>query len=185
MCSSDLPDAEYRDALRRIQRAAEQMGRRVDDLLLLARAEAGERPPVQDVVELDGLVLECADLMRRRAETLGRALELDRVEPAQVTGHDGLLREGLLELLENALRHGGGERPVRISAYVAAGQACIAVASDGPAFAPPGDGADASRAGLGISILQWIADVHRGALRVDRRDGVNVVRLEWPTRGPA
>ena len=54
----------HAEALRRIRIAAGQMHRRVQELLLLARAEAGERASLTERVELDGLALECADLMR-------------------------------------------------------------------------------------------------------------------------
>jgi methyl-accepting chemotaxis protein len=44
----------YRAILGRIGRAADQMTHRVDDLFLLARAEAGDQPPLTDAIELDG-----------------------------------------------------------------------------------------------------------------------------------
>src|SRR4029077_4460471 len=56
----------YRAILTRIGKAADQMSQRVDDLFLLARAEAGDQPPLSDKVELDALALECTDLMRGR-----------------------------------------------------------------------------------------------------------------------
>ena len=43
------------------------MTHRVNDLFLLAHAEAGEAPPLTDRIELDGLLFECTDLMRGRA----------------------------------------------------------------------------------------------------------------------
>ncbi len=97
----------HAEALRRIRIAAGQIHRRVEELLFLARAEAGERAPLIERVELDGLALECADLMRGRAQALGCRLELTQVDPVVVTGSEPLLREALIELLENACRHGG------------------------------------------------------------------------------
>ena len=49
------------------------MRRRVEELLLLARASAGQRAPRTDIVELDGLALECADLMRAGPRRWGGA----------------------------------------------------------------------------------------------------------------
>jgi len=121
----------YRAALERIQRAADQMVRRVDDLFLLAQAEAGDRPPMQDAVELDGLALECTDLMRGRAQQTRHSLELERVEGAVARGNEPLLREALLELLENAVRYGEAARPIRVAAYAGHEHATLAVTSAG------------------------------------------------------
>lgn len=151
------------EALRRIRLAARQIKRRVEELLILARASAGERASLTDVVELDGLALECADLMRSRAHALGRRLELGRVDPVVVTASEPLLREAVVELLENACRHGDGIVPVRLSVFREAGHAVIEVAN--------GDRDDsawvAGRApgqGLGLQVVRWIAAEHGGRL---------------------
>ncbi len=173
----------YRAILERVRRAADQMSGRVDDLMLLAHAEAGERPPLADTIELDGLALECADLMRGRAQQARRSLELDRVLPGVARGNEPLLRDALLELIENAVKHGAPERPIQVSAYCAAGQAHLAVASAGPALPDavlrtrPRDGSG----GLGLSILAWIAQVHGGTLSHRATDHGNTFELVWPT----
>jgi two-component system sensor histidine kinase TctE len=132
----------------------------VEDLLLLARADAGERSPLVDTVELDGLALEVVDLMRARASALGRQLELGTMDPVTVRGNAVLLREAVLELLENACRHGGASAPVRLSVFQADGSAIVAVANDPGAAAgarSPGDG-------LGLQVVEWIASEHGGEL---------------------
>jgi signal transduction histidine kinase len=178
----------YRTILARIRRAADQMVHRVDDLFLLAQAEAGDRPPILDAVELDGLALECADLMRGRAQQTRHALELDRVDAAVARGNEPLLREALLELLENAVRYGGTEHPIRVSAYGEHDRACLVVTSAGPPLpddllqtAPLQEGAG----GLGLSIVAWIARVHGGELACSRTGETNGFRLTWPLLGPA
>lgn len=178
----------YRAALERIQRAADQMARRVDDLFLLAQAEAGDQPPMQDAVELDGLALECADLMRGRAQRSRHSLELARVDAAVACGNEPLLREGLLELLENAVRHGETARPIGVAAYAEDERAQLVVTSTGPPLPvdildrpPRQDGAG----GLGLSIVAWIARVHGGTLSCAHTNGTNEFRLAWPIAGPA
>jgi signal transduction histidine kinase len=122
---------EHNELLRRVARAADQMTHRVDDLFLLAQAEAGDRPPVRDQVDVDGLVLDCVDLMRGRAAALGRRLELGAMDPAEIRGNEPLVREAVLELLENACRHGNAERPIRVSTRNGGAMACIEVTSSG------------------------------------------------------
>lgn len=172
---------EYRDLLRRVALAAEQMTHRVDDLFLLAQAAAGDRPPLKDHIELDGLVLECVDLMRGRAGALGRRLELGIVEPAVVTGSEPLVREAVLELLENACRHGDAAAPIRIAALGNGTGARIEVASRGApipaAVLNDGQGERPDRPGLGLSIVRWIAGVHGGRLECRREADVNTLVL--------
>ena len=178
-------NAEERlDTLRRIQLAAQQMRHRVSDLFLLARAQAGDRPPLAEKVDLDGLVFEGADLFRARAQSLGRTLELGTMDAAEVRGDEMLLREAVMELLENACRHSAGDGAVRISVITKDGRAGVAVENPGPEI-PGGGEADPNRTareprGLGLALLRWIAGVHDGALRVERRDGRNLIALELP-----
>ncbi|HEY2824935.1 MAG TPA: histidine kinase dimerization/phospho-acceptor domain-containing protein [Gemmatimonadales bacterium] len=171
----------YRAILTRIGRAANQMSQRVDDLFLLAHAEAGDRPPLDDSVELDALALECTDLMRARAQKAQRSLALDRVSGDAAMGNATLLREVLLELLENAIRHGSDQEPIRVSAFAEDDRAHLIVANPGPALngAPS---ASAGGRGLGLSIVAWIAQVHEGTVAVTRTDGVNAFDVSWPQR---
>jgi signal transduction histidine kinase len=162
--------------MRRVRTAARQMRRRVDELLLLAEAQAGEQVPLDDEVELDGLALECADLMRGRAAQLSRSLTLGRVEPITVRGSERLLREALVELIENACRHGSAEPAIQVSVYGEGPVAWVEVASGGAptrsaeADPPPND----EGMHLGLTIVRWIAGQHGGRFRYEHMEGVNV-----------
>jgi len=181
---------EYEQALRRIGRAADQMTYRVQDLLLLAEARIGGPPSADDTIELDSLAVECAELMGLRARHEGRGLKLERVEPVEATGNAQLLQEALLELIENAVRHGSPDTTIGISAYRAGNMACLSVSSAGMPFAvtreTPNPGSDsvqkrgAGAGGLGLSIIGWIARVHDGEIVHQREHDLNVVSLRWP-----
>ena len=172
---------EYEQILRRVHGAAGQMTHRVQDLLLLARMEAGERPPLRDGVELDAIALDATDLFRARARTLGQHLQLDDVVPCEVRGDEALLREALLELLENACRHGAPGPPVAVSVRAADGHAFLEVRSTGEAISAerPRD-ATGHSGGLGLSIIRWIASVHGGDLVIRREGAENIVALRLP-----
>ena len=169
--------------MRRVHTAAQQMRRRVDELLLLAEAQAGEPVPLDDVVELDGLALECADLMRGRAAQLSRALTLGEVAAVTVSGSDRLLREALVELIENACRHGTAKPDIQVSVSMNGSHAWVAVASGGPPVpdavvdAPPGD----EGTHLGLAIVRWIAGQHGGAVQYTRAEGTNVFAFSVDT----
>lgn len=183
---------EQQQALERIRAAAAQMKRRVDELFLLAQAEAGERPALDEEVELDGLALECADLMRGRAQGLGQRLELRQVEAVSVRGNEALLKEAVLELIENACRYSSGEHPIDISAYIIGQSACLHVSSTSHST-PAAVAADTEsgagtpnngQRGLGLTIVRWIASEHGGMLTYDRKDGRNVYGLVLPALPP-
>ena len=91
------------------------MSRRVDELFLLARAEAGEALARPEAVELDAVAIEAADLMRGRAHALGRKISLGPMASVEVLGDGSLLREAAVELVENACRHGAASEPVDIA----------------------------------------------------------------------
>ncbi len=166
---------DYQSALRRISLAAELMSRRVGELLLLAEAEAGERPSLTERLELDGVALEAADLMRGRASALSRTLEFGTVEEVVVQGAAMLVREAVLELLENACRHGTAELPVQLAVFRTGSRGLIQVTNAGP----PIDAASHS-GGLGLSIVRWVAEMHGGEMEVARRGSVNAVTLNFP-----
>lgn len=195
--------------LMRVRTAAERMRRRVDELFLLAEARSGEVVRLEQRVELDELVLECTDLMRARAAVTGHTLAIADAEPLMVLGNAALLQEALLELIENACRHGVSSAPITVSCRAVSGrhEAELEVRSDGAVFADAvaggrptqaADGANAHAAandsvsdrGMGLSIVRWVALSHHGRLEVVRDashdstsalPGQNAVRLTLPT----
>ena len=178
LAAADSTAPRMRATLQRIGTAAEQMRRRVDELFLLAEAEAGVRIELDEDVELDGLVLECADLMRARAAALGRSLALGTIDPAIVRGNAPLLREALLELLENGCRHGGASAPVTTELTACDGTVILTVRS-------AADGAESGTAqsrGLGLPIVAWIARGHGARFSAQREEGMHVARLVLTAR---
>jgi signal transduction histidine kinase len=174
--TSATPD-RMRGTLGRIRTAAEQMRRRVDELFLLAEAQAGEKIRLEDDVELDGLVLDCTDLMRERASALGRSLAIGTAEAVVVRGSAPLLQEALVEMIENACRHGNAEAPITVSCAAAPGGAALEVTSGGEPFVMAPQPDSGAPDGLGLPIVEWIARAHGGALQVAREGSLNVVTM--------
>ena len=172
--------AAYRAALDRISLAARQMSRRVDELFLLARAQAGEKIPRAEKVELDAVGLEAADLMRGRAQELGHRLELGAMQGSEVMGDADLLREAAVELLENACRHGGRAGPITLAVRVDDAEAVLEVVSDGPPFRDQDQ-----NGGLGLAIVRWIASTHGGRFAIERIGERNRAGLYLPVNGGA
>ncbi|MDE3153718.1 MAG: HAMP domain-containing protein [Acidobacteriota bacterium] len=199
------PEEDYREALDTIGRQMRRMTRMVDQMLVLARADAGMYRPQPSDFYLDELMAECARtaavLARRGVTVLWQV-----ADEVAFRGDEELLRQMVLNLLDNAVRHCRDGGCVRLTLTVerrdggSGREAVIAVSDEGPGI-PPGDrervferfvrldpARDSSGVGLGLSIARWVADVHGGSLTIARTgpDGtLFVARVPAPDRAGA
>ncbi|MCP5100752.1 MAG: HAMP domain-containing protein [Chloroflexi bacterium] len=166
-----------------IQEEAERMTRLVRDLLLLARADAGEFPLAKIKVELDSIFLE----VYRQSKLLSKTVDvtITAVDHAFVMGDTDRLKQLLLNLVGNAVKYtpDGGQVTMRLQKEE--GWAHLQVTDTGIGI-PPEDlpyifdrfyRVDKARtrgqggSGLGLSIAKWIAEAHGGDLTVTSQVG--------------
>jgi signal transduction histidine kinase len=193
---------DYVDALHGIERETIRLGRIVEDLLTLARADAGQRPIERERVFLDDVALDAAEAARVIAERRGVRLEVLEFEEAAVVGDAALLRQLGLILLDNAIKFTPTGGLVRVAVRGAPGGGSTLVVTDtgvgiGPAELPRiferfyrgdpsrtrSDAASATEgAGLGLSIAKWIAEEHRAEILVSSRPGSGTeVKVVFPS----
>jgi signal transduction histidine kinase len=175
----DRPDVSPQDreeALADIEAESDRMAHLIDDLLLLARADAAldvSHRPVDLAVVLDDA--------SRRAARLGWDIVFAPTNPTVVMGdHDALTRLVWI-LLDNADKHGA--RPINVTLNDDGTTATLAVADHGPGIAPEHIDhvferfyrADPARspagAGLGLAIAAEIVVAHGGSIRVTNEEG--------------
>jgi signal transduction histidine kinase len=183
MVQADRYDAaEFASGLTDIESEAERMGRLVQDLLTLARADVGWMPEMAPV-ELLSIVREATRIAAPLAGE--RTLEVDVPTIVdgggyEVMGDADKLKQLLLILLDNAFTHTPPDTTVRLSLRTELHEAVIEVADDGPGI--PAEHAarvfdrfyraDDARArssggtGLGLAIARWIAETHHGSIRL-------------------
>lgn len=185
---------EYRDALSSVVAEGHHLVHIVDDLLLLARADAGRLPMKHGLVEVDDLcrqvVRGMAPLARDRRVTVN--LELP-AEPILVNGDDMRLGQVVRNLLDNALRYTPPAGTIWIEARFDHGKAtrapevAIHIRDTGPGIprgereriferfhrvvdtvrSPGSDQGHGTGSGLGLAICKAIIVAHGGWIRVE------------------
>jgi len=168
----------------------------VDDLLHLARSDAGETSRRHDGVDLDDIVLARAAVMRADGRV---AVDVQGVTAAQVRGDASQLARAVGNLADNAARH--ARASVAFTVAEQGDVAVVTVSDDGPGIPPDQHERvferftrlDEARqgttggAGLGLAIARDIVARHAGSLTVDAGYAAGarfVMRLPLETPGP-
>ena len=158
----------------------DKLKRLIDQLLTLARAEAGEITIARAAVDLQAMIAVLTDQLELVAQEKGVTLRCEFAEPVTVTGDASWLERVLLNLLDNAIKFtpAGGAVVVRLSREDQ--WARIDVSDTGVGMAPDVVShvferfyrADPSRSsatvgvGLGLSLAKWIVERHGGRIAV-------------------
>ncbi|MFF5499023.1 sensor histidine kinase [Streptomyces aquilus] len=185
---------EITRALERIAAESARMGEMVDEMLLLARLDAG-RPLERHPVDLTMLVLDAVTDARAAGPDHRWTLELPE-EPVTVTGDAHRLQQLLANLLANARGHTPVGTKVTVSLETEATAAVLRVHDDGPGVPEdiqPGvferfTRADRRRtdapgggAGLGLSIVAAVAEAHGGEVSLRSAPGSTTFTVRLST----
>jgi len=186
----DITVEDRHAALQDIADESERMSRLVQDLLMLARADAGYhldrapldlRPVVQDVL--------------RQAQKVHptRVFELNDGVAAPVTGNSDALKQLLWILVDNAVKFTPDGGQVRVGLASQNGSVDLTVADQGPGI-PEADReriferfvqADPARSsggsGLGLAIAAWIVSEHGGTISAHNAERGAVFEVKLPS----
>jgi heavy metal sensor kinase len=188
------PD-ELRAAIASARDEADRVSHIADDLLLIARSEQGRLSLRAEATDVGDVLETVARRFGDRAQAVGRQVRVDTDEPSVVLADRLRLEQALGNLVDNALRHGGGE--VVLSARAHDGRLDLLVRDAGRGFPPAFLGhaferfsrADEARGrggtGLGLAIVETVARAHGGSAHAaNRRGGGADVWLSLPARRP-
>lgn len=179
---------ELTDTLRHVDTEVRRLADLADALLDLEQLGSGDHLQ-RELSDLADLIRGAADRHQAAAARAGRALTV-HAAPVSVAVDPRWLEAAIGNLLDNALRHGGGD--VSVAAGVAAGRLLLSVTDRGPGFPPDFlprafdrfTRAEASRTtpgtGLGLALVAAVAASHDGTVRAANTGAGAEVTLELP-----
>jgi two-component system, OmpR family, sensor kinase len=186
----DIPP-QVAHALTRVESEAVRMTGLVEDLLLLARLDAG-RPVERRPVDLSAMVVDAVSDAHAAGPNHRWSLDLPD-DPVVITGDQSRLHQVIANLLANARTHtpSGTEVTVRLTLT---DDVLLQVIDDGPGIPPDllpevferFTRADVSRSratgstGLGLAIVAAVVEAHQGTVAVDSTPGHTVFTVHLP-----
>lgn len=160
------------------------LGQMVERLLTLARADEGSVNLRLEPIDAGALVTTVAGDMEAIASNSGITLQCESA-PVRLNADPDRIREMLVILIDNAIRHTGRGGTITVRAAAAGNSAVLSVSDTGEGIPPEHLGrifdrfyrVDRARArergsaGLGLSIAKWIAEAHGGRITVESTPG--------------
>jgi signal transduction histidine kinase len=167
-----------------------------EDLLTLARADQGRLPIRPARVRVAETLRRVRDRFARAGEPDGRMITVSASEYLEVAADPVRLEQALMNMVENALRHGDGDTVIYASRHLGSVELHVADEGSGfPAsflpnafrrFSRPDRSRGGEGTGLGLAIIEAIARAHGGQAHAENRPagGAHVwVSLPDPTGG--
>jgi signal transduction histidine kinase len=162
-----------------------RLSRLVQDLQQLGLAEAGRLPLERKWVSFSGLVREVVDVLRIEAEEKGVSLMEEGSADCEVYCDPGRVRQVLINLIGNAIRHTGPGDRVEVRRMVFEDAVRVDIVDHGPGIPPEKlpylfqrffrvDGSRNRRSGgtgLGLAIAKGFVEAHGGSITVDSEPG--------------
>ncbi len=191
------PDPQNQaESLQAIERESARMQRLVQDLLLLAQADARQTVDLVPL-QLDDVVLEVFKETRVLADQRGQHLKLGNFEPVTVEGDRDRLKRAILNLVDNAIKYTQEQGEISISLIAGKQWARVVVADNGlgiEAREQPlvfdrfyridkarqrTQGIAGGGTGLGLAIVKHIVEAHGGRISLESETGQGTTFTIW------
>lgn len=177
-----------------------RLNKLVDSLLFIAKADAGSLPLDLRRHDAARFVAELAEDAAALAEDHGLTFRIERNDVGYVEFDAVLIRQVLLNILSNAIRHTPQGRGIALASLCASEAWTVTIDDEGPGVPPDqterifgrfvrGPGAEESApggSGLGLAIARSIVEAHGGAIHAANREGGGlrmIIRLPTSGRG--
>jgi signal transduction histidine kinase len=174
---------------------ADRLNQLVERLLTLARADGGHVKLSRERVDLNAVAREVVDHLGALAEDKRQTITVDEGTPVMVEADRVVLRQAVINLLDNAIKYTPVEGRIRVVAAVRLPDAVLEIHDSGPGIpaehqarifdrfyrVDKGRSRDAGGVGLGLSIARWAVEVHGGRIDVESpAAGGSIFRIVLP-----
>lgn len=179
---SERSESEYRESITIILDEAQRLSAIVANLLLLARADSGSLPVRREAFDLGEAIMDSFRNARRLVDGQHLASLVDPSIEYPFAGDEGLIRQLVMNLLENAIKHTPGGGRVTVSLRMPQDVYEIVVEDEGGGVDVEArekiferffrlerardERSGTGGAGLGLPIARWIAEAHGGTLEL-------------------
>jgi signal transduction histidine kinase len=192
---------EYRNALATIRSENDFMTSLVNDLLTLARMDAGQAAMQSEPVDLSDVAIDTIERLSPLAGRNNVRLEAGELPEVRILGDRQRLVQMVSNLVDNAIKYTAGQdKKISIETGITADTAWVRVSDNGPGISPEhlphlferfyridqarthGSDDEAGLkppggSGLGLSIVQWIVQSHNGEIKVESQVGAGTTFL--------
>jgi len=190
----------YREIIGSILEEADRLTLLVDTLLSLSRADAGEVPLHREDVDLLVLAREVAAHLGVLGEEKEQALGVEGSEPVLVEADRLVLRQALVNVVDNAIKYSPKGSRIRVVVTGDAATAQVEVIDEGPGIpsahreriferfyrVDKGRSREEGGAGLGLSLAHWGVTAHGGRIDVESKEGEgSAFRISLPREMPS
>jgi signal transduction histidine kinase len=172
---------EYKETIGSMLEEVDRLTRLVDALLRLSHADAGAVPLARDSLNLGDLAHDVASSLMVLAEERNQRLTVDADPRATVVADRMLLREAVVNVVDNAIKYGPPGSTIDLRVRARGNEAVLAVADAGPGVArehrerifdrffraDEGRSRDNGGTGLGLAIARWAVEVNGGRISAD------------------
>jgi signal transduction histidine kinase len=179
----DRTPEQYQEVLRSNLEEVDRMGRLLEDLIILMRAETGDLRAALQKTDLTELIAGLFSELQAAAKGKGIQFQLESAEPVFVKADPGLCRKLFLNIFENAVQYSPGGGTVTVALTRDEKTARVLVRDQGIGVSPQ----DATQVfqplfrggqarvlapkgyGLGLAVCKKIIFVHNGSLEIESR----------------
>lgn len=175
----------YREIIGSMLEEVDRLGRLVDSLLTLSRADAGQVKLVRERVDLVDLVREVVNHLGVLAEEKHQSLYVEAPTPVYAAVDRLVLRQAIINLVDNAIKYSPVGGRVRVIIQNRAGGPTLEVTDTGPGIAiehrahifdrfyrvDKARSREMGGAGLGLAIARWAVEANSGRLELESEEG--------------
>lgn len=174
-------EAAYRDIIGTMLEESDRLTQLVQSLLTLARADSGRIVLRQEPFDLAKVAAEAVNHLRVLAEEKSQQIDVSASAPLTVRGDQAVLRQAVVNILDNAIKYSPGDGTIRVEVRRRDGEAVLEIVDSGPGIPPEHREkvfdrfyrVDASRSragggfGLGLAIARWAVEANGGRIEID------------------